>query len=103
MRAGQPATIHVDARSGVALKGHVESAAPGTGSQFSLLPPQNGTGNFTKIVQRVPVRVAIDASPEARRALVPGLSVTVDVDTISANRDMDRSAEQETARREARQ
>lgn len=84
MRAGQPATIHVDALSGVDLRGHVESVSPGTGAEFSLLPPQNATGNFTKIVQRVPVRIAIDAGPEARRVLVPGLSVTVVVDTRSA-------------------
>ena len=84
MRAGQPATIKVDALPGIGLHGHVESMSPGTGAEFSLLPPQNATGNFTKIVQRVPIRIAIDAGPEARRVLVPGLSVTVDVDTISA-------------------
>jgi membrane fusion protein (multidrug efflux system) len=58
--------------------------APGTGAQFSLLPPQNATGNFTKIVQRVPVRIALDASPEVRQVLVPGLSVKVTVDTSDA-------------------
>jgi membrane fusion protein (multidrug efflux system) len=84
MRIGQPATIKVDALDGVELKGRVESLSPGTGAQFSLLPPENATGNFTKIVQRVPVRIAIIAGPEARRLLVPGLSVTATVDTISA-------------------
>ncbi|AXJ96636.1 MULTISPECIES: HlyD family secretion protein [unclassified Sphingomonas] len=84
MRPGQPATIKVDALDGVELRGHVESVSPGTGAQFSLIPPQNATGNFTKIVQRVPVRVAIEASPDARRLLVPGLSVTVTVDTSGA-------------------
>jgi membrane fusion protein, multidrug efflux system len=81
MRAGQPATIHVDALSGPDLHGTVASFAPGTGSEFALLPPQNATGNFTKIVQRVPVRIHVDAGEEARKVLVPGLSVTVKVDT----------------------
>jgi membrane fusion protein (multidrug efflux system) len=53
------------------------------------LPPQNATGNFTKIVQRVPVRIALEASPAARRLLVPGLSVTVTVDTRSAKGQLD--------------
>jgi membrane fusion protein (multidrug efflux system) len=99
MRAGQPATIKVDALPGVGLHGHVESVSPGTGAEFSLLPPQNATGNFTKIVQRVPVRIAIDAGPEARRVLVPGLSVTVDVDTISAKGAERDIRQQEQARR----
>jgi membrane fusion protein (multidrug efflux system) len=83
MRAGQPATIHVDALPGSDLHGTIISFSPGTGSQFALLPPQNATGNFTKIVQRVPVRIHLDAGPEARKVLVPGLSVTVKVDTRS--------------------
>jgi membrane fusion protein (multidrug efflux system) len=81
MRAGQPATIHVDALPGIDLHGTVVSFSPGTGSQFALLPPQNATGNFTKIVQRMPVRIHIDAGQETRNVLVPGLSVTVHVDT----------------------
>jgi membrane fusion protein (multidrug efflux system) len=85
MRAGQPATIHVDALSGADLRGTVASFAPGTGSEFALLPPQNATGNFTKIVQRVPVRIHVDAGEEARKVLVPGLSVTVKVDTRSGS------------------
>jgi membrane fusion protein (multidrug efflux system) len=84
MRVGQPAVVKVDALPGVEFQGHVESIAPGTGAQFSLLPPQNATGNFTKIVQRVPVRIAIDASPDDTRAFVAGLSVTVEVNTIAA-------------------
>jgi membrane fusion protein (multidrug efflux system) len=83
MRAGQPATIHVDALPGTDLHGKVVSFSPGTGSQFALLPPQNATGNFTKIVQRVPVRIHIDAGAEAGSVLVPGLSVTVRIDTRS--------------------
>jgi membrane fusion protein (multidrug efflux system) len=87
MRAGQPATIHVDALSGVDLHGHVESFSPGTGSQFALLPPENATGNFTKIVQRVPVRISVEATPKTRSVLLPGLSVTVEVDTHSGKDD----------------
>ncbi|PNU06808.1 HlyD family secretion protein [Novosphingobium guangzhouense] len=103
MRPGQPATIEVDALNGTKIAGHVESISPGTGAQFSLLPPQNATGNFTKIVQRVPVRIAIDAGPEARRVLVPGLSVVVSVDTISAKGAQRSIASQEEARRDAKQ
>jgi membrane fusion protein (multidrug efflux system) len=66
-------------------------------AEFALLPPQNATGNFTKIVQRVPVKIAIDAGPEARKVLVPGLSVEVTVDTIGAKRD--RQLYKEEARR----
>ncbi|WP_288938495.1 HlyD family secretion protein [uncultured Sphingomonas sp.] len=95
MRPGQPATIKVDALDGIELKGQVQSVSPGTGAQFSLIPPQNATGNFTKIVQRVPVRIAIEASPDARRLLVPGLSVTVTVDTIGAKGQLDRLREQQ--------
>lgn len=94
MRPGQPAEIHVDALDDVAVKGRVESLAPGTGAQFSLLPPQNATGNFTKITQRVPVRISIEATPAARRLLVPGLSVTVTVDTKSARQEIEQLREQ---------
>ena len=97
MRAGQPATIHVDALSGTDLHGSVVSFSPGTGSQFALLPPQNATGNFTKIVQRVPVRIHIDAGQETRAVLVPGLSVTVRVDTRSGQESAKR-VERENAR-----
>jgi membrane fusion protein (multidrug efflux system) len=95
MRRGQPAAIKVDALDGTELKGRVESVAPGTGAQFSLLPPQNATGNFTKITQRVPVRISIEATPDARRLLVPGLSVSVTVDTIGAKDEMERLREQQ--------
>ncbi|WCM29462.1 HlyD family secretion protein [Sphingomonas sp. QA11] len=84
IRVGQPVKVKVDALSGVEIIGHVESFSPGTGAQFSLIPPQNATGNFTKIVQRVPVRIAIDAGPETRKLLLPGMSVDVEVDTVSA-------------------
>lgn len=95
MRPGQPASIEVDALDGIELKGRVESLAPGTGAQFSLLPPQNATGNFTKITQRVPVRVSIEATPAARRLLRPGLSVNVTVDTIGAKGEIDRIRDQQ--------
>lgn len=79
MLPGQEATIKVDALGGKALKGHVESFAPGSGSQFSLLPFEPGTGNFTKIVQRVPVRIRIDPGQAEVARLRPGLSTTVKV------------------------
>jgi membrane fusion protein, multidrug efflux system len=90
MRVGQPVHIEVDALPGVELRGRVASFAPGTGAQFSILPPENATGNFTKIVQRVPVRIAIEASPEVRKLLVPGMSIEVTVDTRSAKGELDR-------------
>jgi membrane fusion protein (multidrug efflux system) len=86
VRVGQHATIRVDAFPALALEGHVQSWAPASGSRFALLPPDNATGNFTKIVQRVPVKIVIDsASSDALRALLrPGMSVVVRVDTGSA-------------------
>lgn len=81
MRIGQPAIIKVDALPGVEFHGHVESLSPGTGAQFSLLPPQNATGNFTKIVQRVPVRILLDSADGVLDALRPGLSVVARVDS----------------------
>ena len=86
MRVGQPSTIKVDAFPSLALKGHVQSWSPASGSRFSLLPPDNATGNFTKIVQRLPVKIVLDsASSDALRALLrPGMSVVVTVDTESA-------------------
>ncbi|GLU34518.1 HlyD family secretion protein [Trinickia caryophylli] len=94
MRVGQPATLHVDALHGIELHGVVDSFAPGTGAQFALLPPENATGNFTKIVQRVPVRIRIDTGQETRNVLLPGLSVNVDIDTRSASADQKRIAEE---------
>jgi membrane fusion protein (multidrug efflux system) len=85
MRPGQPVDIEADALPDAHIQGKVESFAPGTGAQFALLPPENATGNFTKIVQRVPVRISVEASASARRLLVPGLSVTVTVDTRSGD------------------
>jgi len=79
MAPGQRALIHVDAVPGVTLKGTVESFAPGSGSEFALLPFEPGTGNFTKIVQRIPVRIAFDPGQPAVARLRPGLSTTVTV------------------------
>lgn len=79
MVVGQTATLKVDALPGVTLTGKVESFAPGSGSQFSLLPFEPGTGNFTKIVQRVPVRIRLDPGQQALDHLRPGLSTTVKV------------------------
>ena len=79
MLAGQPAAIRVDALPGTTLKGRVESFAPGSGSQFSLLPFEPGVGNFTKIVQRVPVRIRLDPGQAGLDHLRPGLSTTVTV------------------------
>ena len=87
MRPGQPATIRVDALPDKKIKGTVERIAPGTGSEFALLPADNATGNFTKIVQRVPVRIHIDADEETRNFLVPGLSVEVTVNTLAKGND----------------
>jgi membrane fusion protein (multidrug efflux system) len=79
MRPGQPARVTLDV-SGQVLEGRVETLSPATGALFSLLPPENATGNFTRIVQRVPVRIALD-HPEEVPALRPGLSAVAAVDT----------------------
>ncbi|HXP66180.1 MAG TPA: HlyD family secretion protein [Steroidobacteraceae bacterium] len=81
MRIGQKASFKVDAIGGKAIEAEVESFAPGTGSQFALLPPENATGNFIKIVQRVPVRLHVLAPKDLSDRLLPGLSVIVTVDT----------------------
>lgn len=80
MRPGQQATIDVDAYPGHALKAHIVSMSPGTGSDFSVLPPENATGNWVKVVQRLPVRLEFD-DIDANRPLYSGISVTARVDT----------------------
>lgn len=80
MRPGQPVEIHVDALPGQELHGSVESFSAATGSRFALLPPDNATGNFTKVVQRVPVRIKLDGLSEGF-PLRPGMSVELTVDT----------------------
>jgi membrane fusion protein (multidrug efflux system) len=83
MRPGQPATIDVDAYPGHTFKAHVVSMSPGTGSEFAVLPPENATGNWVKVVQRLPVRLELDAV-DPRWPLYSGISVTVRVDTDRA-------------------
>lgn len=81
IRPGQKVHLEVDAYPGQDFPATVESIAPASGSQFSLLPPENATGNFTKIVQRVPVRVKVDPEVAARGLLRPGMSAVVRVDS----------------------
>jgi len=81
MEPGQPATVVADVLSGHEFHGRVVSLSPGTGAIFSVIPPQNATGNFTKIVQRVPVRIELDPDDATLGHLRPGLSTTATVDT----------------------
>jgi membrane fusion protein (multidrug efflux system) len=81
MKAGQPVNITADVLPGEVFHGHVVSLAPATGAEFSVLPAENATGNFTKIVQRVPVRIELDGTDATLGTLRPGLSTTVSVDT----------------------
>lgn len=81
MTAGQPVTLHVDAAPDILFSGVVESIAPASGTEFSLLPADNATGNFNKIVQRVPVRIRVTGPEESLPLLRPGLSVMPEVDT----------------------
>ncbi len=71
VKPGQKVSVSVDSLGGQAIEGRVESISPATGSQFSLLPPDNATGNFTKIVQRVPVRIALPAEVARKGVLAP--------------------------------
>ena len=80
---GQPVTFAVDAYPGRSFRGHIESFQPGTGANFSLLPAENATGNFVKIVQRVPVKIVIDSPSDSNYPLLPGLSVVPKVDVRS--------------------
>ncbi len=81
VRAGQPVTINVDTFDGTVVHAHVESLAPASGQQFALLPPDNATGNFTKIVQRIPVKIALDPNDPLAGRLRPGMSVEPTIDT----------------------
>ena len=83
VRKGDPVEITVDAFPGLRLKGHVEEIAPASGSQFALLPPDNATGNFTKIVQRIPVKIVLEPDAEMRERLRPGMSVIPRIKTSS--------------------
>jgi membrane fusion protein (multidrug efflux system) len=87
VRPGQPVDITVDSFSSERLHGRVERISPASGSQFALLPPDNATGNFTKVVQRVPVRIALDKGQPLLERLLPGMSVVTRIDTGEAGTD----------------
>ena len=86
IRADDPAEIRVDAFPGIVFRGKVEQLSPASGSQFALLPPDNATGNYTKIVQRVPVKIVLDPSQATIERLRPGLSVIAKVSTNGVRR-----------------
>jgi membrane fusion protein (multidrug efflux system) len=75
MRVGQPVKIKVDAYPGRNFNGHIDSIQSGAGARFSMFPPENATGNFIKVVQRVPVKILFDAIPDPQLTLGPGMSV----------------------------
>ena len=81
VRRGQPVDIEVDMFPGRVYHGHVDSLAPASGQTFALLPPDNATGNFTKVVQRIPVKIVLDANSAVSGDLRPGMSVTPSIDT----------------------
>src|SRR6267143_532834 len=81
MAVGDPVDITVDAYPGRHFRGHVESLSPATGAKFSLLPPDNATGNFTKVVQRIPVRIHLDGPVDPAHVLRPGMSVVATIKT----------------------
>ncbi|MDT4967217.1 MAG: rane fusion protein multidrug efflux system [Acidobacteriota bacterium] len=83
---GDAAEITVDAFPGVVLRGHVEEIAPASGSQFALLPPDNASGNYTKIVQRIPVKIALDLAPAIAERLRPGMSVIAEIKTTAKSK-----------------
>jgi membrane fusion protein, multidrug efflux system len=84
IRVGQPAQVTVDSFPGTVLHGHVDSWSPASGAQFSLLPPDNATGNFTKVVQRIPVKIVLNPDPALQDLLRPGMSVIATIDTHAA-------------------
>ncbi|MBO9709309.1 MAG: HlyD family secretion protein [Caulobacter sp.] len=81
IKVGQPAVVEVDALRGAKLRGHVERLGPATGSEFAVIKPDNATGNFTKVVQRLPVRIILDPGQKGIERLRPGMSVIARVDT----------------------
>jgi membrane fusion protein (multidrug efflux system) len=87
IRSGQTARVTVDAFPGKVLKGHVDSWSPASGAEFALLPPDNATGNFTKVVQRIPVKIVLDQDPSLADLLRPGMSVIATIDTRSKSPD----------------
>jgi len=84
VQPGQPVTVRIDMFPGAKIVGHVDSLSPASGQEFALLPPDNATGNFTKIVQRIPVKVALDPNSEIAGRLRPGMSVEAVIDTKTA-------------------
>src|ERR1700685_238300 len=86
MAVGQPAQITVDPFPGHTLRGHVQAFAPASGAEFALLPPDNATGNFTKVVQRIAVKIVIDDAGDLADRLVPGMSVEARVDARDGRR-----------------
>lgn len=86
MTPGQPATVEVDAFPDAVVRGRVDSVAPASGAQFSLLPPDNATGNYTKVVQRIPVKIVLEPGHALEGRLRPGMSVVARVDTRTAAR-----------------
>ncbi|MGC2630735.1 MAG: efflux RND transporter periplasmic adaptor subunit, partial [Rhodomicrobium sp.] len=85
VKRGDPVDVEADAYPGQVWKGTVESIAPASGSEFSILPAQNASGNWVKVVQRIPVRVKLNPAP-GQPPLRSGMSVTVDIDTGHSNR-----------------
>ncbi|KAG1388158.1 hypothetical protein G6F59_016078 [Rhizopus arrhizus] len=83
MQAGQQVELKVDVFPGKSLRGHIDSIAPATGVTFAAIAPENATGNFTKVVQRLPVRIRIDGEQKLAAQLRPGMSVIVRVDTAT--------------------
>jgi membrane fusion protein (multidrug efflux system) len=79
MRVGQPVEISVDAFPDHVFHGHIDSMQAGTGARFSMLPPENATGNYVKVVQRVPVKIVFDEDAQAKQLLRLGMSVTPEV------------------------
>jgi multidrug resistance efflux pump len=86
VRLGQPVTFTVDALNRATLRGHVQDIAPATGSEFSVIQPDNATGNFVKIAQRIPVRIAIEPNQPLAQRLRPGMSVVTSIDTRAQGR-----------------
>jgi len=97
LHPGQPVEIEADVLPGHVFHGRVASLAPATGAQFSILPPENATGNFTKIVQRVPVRITLDEADGTLGLLRPGLSVTAEVDAHASKPTQPETAEKSPA------
>ena len=87
IRRGQKATVRLDMYPGLTLDGVVESISPGSGASFSVLPPENATGNWVKVTQRFPVRVKITSAPNANKPLRLGSSANVTIDTTEPAQD----------------